>query len=73
MNKNLIVGIAAGVAALAVAGIIARRNGALETLLGKIRELADSMEHFDFDRFGMEDVIPKGEDRNVSKKLTQAN
>ena len=73
MNRNLIVGIAAGAAAFAVAGIIARRNGSLETLVAKIRELADRMERFDFEKFGIEDVIPKGEDKNVSRKLTATN
>ena len=71
MNRNLIVGIAAGAAALAVAALIARRNGSLEKLLVKIRELADTMDRFDFEKYGMKDQIPKGEDTNVSKKLSQ--
>ena len=71
MNKNLIVGIAAGAAALAVASLIARRTGTLDAILDKIHDLADSMQRFDFDKYGMGDVIPKGEDKNVSKSLSQ--
>ncbi len=67
MKKNMILGIAAGVAAVAVATMIAKRNGTLETLLDKIRDLADKMDRFDFEKYGMNDVIPKGEDSNVSR------
>lgn len=72
MSKNLILGIATGVAAVVVIGIIVKKTGILDSLVAKIGDLADEVEDrfADLDKFGMHDVIPKGEDSNVSKKLT---
>ena len=67
MSKNLIIGIATGVAAVVVIGIIVKKTGILDSLLDKISDLSDSVE----DRFSdFEDLIPKGEGKNVSKTLT---
>lgn len=70
MTKNLIVGIATGVAAVVVLGIIAKRTGILDSLIEKINELAGTVEDkfadLDLEKFGMQDMIPKGEDKNVS-------
>ena len=66
MSKNLIIGIAAGVAAVVVIGIIVKKTDILDTLLGKISDLSDTVEE-KFGDFG--DLIPKGEERNVSENL----
>lgn len=71
-NKNLITALAAGVAAAVVAGIVLRRTGALQGIMDKLRHLADSVdEHFADQTMGMQDIIPKGEDRNVSASMQQ--
>ncbi|CAM3432526.1 YtxH domain-containing protein [Flavobacterium longum] len=69
MRKNVAIGIAAGVAAVVVIGIIAKKTGVLDSLLNKIRDFADDVEDrfADLEKFGMEDVIPKGEDKNVTR------
>jgi len=69
MNKNVAIGIAAGVAAIVVIGIIAKKTGVLDSLMGRIRAFADDVEDkfADLEKFGMQDTIPKGEDRNVTK------
>ena len=71
MNKNAAVGIAAGVAALVVIGIIAKKTGVLDSLMAKIRGLADEIEDkfadLNLEKFGMSETIPKGEDKNVTK------
>jgi hypothetical protein len=75
MSKNLILGIAAGAAAVAVVGLILKRTGVLDNLISRIGHLADEIEDrfADLESFGMHDVIPKGEDKNVSKTLTANN
>ena len=72
MNKNVVLGVATGVAALVVIGIIAKKTGALDTLMQKLTDLASTVEDkfADIEKFGMHDVIPKGEDKNVSSTLT---
>ncbi len=42
-NKKLIVGIVAGVAALAVVGIILKRRGHLDGIIGKAEELGSDL------------------------------
>jgi gas vesicle protein len=42
-NKKLIIGIAAGVAALAVVGIILKRKGHLDGIIGKAEELTGDL------------------------------
>lgn len=42
-NKKLIIGIAAGVAALAVVGIILKRKGHLDGIIGKAEELGSDL------------------------------
>lgn len=42
-NKKLILGIAAGVAALAVVGVICKRKGYLDTWCDKAEELGDDL------------------------------
>lgn len=74
MSKNLIIGLATGVAAVVVIGFIAKRTGILDSLLNKLGDLAEDVEdrfsEANLEKFGMHDVIPKGEDRNVSKTTT---
>lgn len=68
-NKNLVIAVAAGTAAAIVAGIILKRTGGLTSLMDRLHDLADSIE----EKFGrrnvasMQDIIPKGEDRNISE------
>lgn len=69
MSKKLIIGIAAGVAVCVVAGLLAKKNGALDGLLEKIKDLANAVDdkYSNPEKFGMDDTIPKGEDTNVAK------
>jgi hypothetical protein len=71
MNRNVAIGIAAGVAAVVVIGIIAKKSGVLDSLMNKIRGIADEIEDkfadMNLEKFGMDDTIPKGEDTNVTK------
>lgn len=72
MKKNVMLGIAAGVAAVVVVGIIAKRKGLLDSLLNKFSDFAEEVEDKfnSMDKFGIDDVIPKGEDKNVSQPLS---
>ncbi len=74
-NKNVAMAVAAGVAAAVVVGIVMKRTGALNALMDKLRDLADSVEKkfTGEDMMGMQDIIPKGEDRNVSKQVHHHN
>jgi hypothetical protein len=71
MNRNVVLGIAAGVAAVVVIGVIAKKTGVLDSLMSKIKDLANDVEDkfadLNLEKFGMQDVIPKGEDKNVTK------
>ena len=71
MKRNTAIGLATGVAALVVIGIIAKRTGVLDSLMARIRGLADEIEDkfadMNLEKFGMHDTIPKGEDKNVTK------
>jgi hypothetical protein len=71
MNRNVAIGIAAGVAAVVVLGIIAKKTGVLDSLMSRIRDMADDVEDkfadLNLEKFGMHDTIPKGEDKNVTK------
>ncbi|MBA3971831.1 MAG: hypothetical protein H0X46_06735 [Bacteroidetes bacterium] len=74
MKKNLILGIAAGAAAVVVLTILQKRTGMFDNLMDKIRDLADTVE----DKFsemerGQETIIPKGEDRNVTSQMPHHN
>jgi hypothetical protein len=77
MTRNAIVGIATGVAAVVVLGIIAKRTGVLDSLMQRISDLAGSVEDkfadLNLEKFGMEDMIPKGEDKNVSTSMANHN
>jgi hypothetical protein len=75
MNKNVVLGIVAGVAAVAVAGFIAKRTGILDSLLNKLGCLADEVEDkiTNFEKVGMQDLIPKGEDKNVTKSALSSH
>ena len=68
MSKKVILGIAAGVAACVVVGLLSKKTGALDSLMGKIRRLKDTVDRKfpDFEEVGMQDLIPRGEDKNVS-------
>lgn len=69
MSKNLIIGIAAGVAAAAALAMIAKKNGSLDRILKRVGKLADSLEDriAYLDSLNLDDVIPKGEEKNVRK------
>ena len=73
MTKNAAIGIAAGVVAVVVIGIIAKRTGVLNSLMRTIRDFADEVEDrfsdLNLEKFGMQDTIPKGEDKNITKKI----
>ncbi len=69
MSKNLIIGIATGVAAAVVIGVIAKRSGSLDRVLRKFNRLADNLEDrlAYLDSLQLDDVIPKGEGKNIRK------
>jgi len=71
MNRNAALGIAAGVAAVVILGVIAKKTGVLDSLLARIRGIADEIEDkfadMNLEKFGMQDTIPKGEDKNVTR------
>ncbi|MBF0693686.1 MAG: hypothetical protein IR153_01350 [Flavobacterium sp.] len=70
MNKKLIVGLAAGVAAAGVIGVLYRK-GTLQPLMTKIDDLCDALS----DKFKSDchpsapNYIPSGEQKNVSKSI----
>ncbi len=66
MSKNLIIGIAAGVAAVVVIAAIVKKTSLLDALMEKIFDLGDAVE----DRLSdYGELIPKGEDKNISTNL----
>lgn len=69
MSKNLIIGIAAGVAAAAALAMIAKKNGSLDRILKRVGKLADNLEDriAYLDSLNLDDVIPKGEEKNIRK------
>ncbi len=68
MKKQSIVGIVSGVAAVVVIGIIAKKSGILDSIMEKIRCLIDGDEDCGFDKKNTGDILPKGEDTNISYK-----
>lgn len=76
MSRNLILGIVTGVAAVVVIGIVVKKTGLLNGLVSKLGDLADDVEDrfadLNLEKFGMHDVIPKGEDKNVSKAISNS-
>lgn len=68
MNKKSITGIITGVAAVVVVGIIAKKSGILDSIMEQIRCLIDGKEECNFDKKNTGDIIPKGEDTNISYK-----
>ncbi|HEX9978989.1 MAG TPA: hypothetical protein VGB50_00320 [Flavobacterium sp.] len=71
MSKKLIIGVAAGVAACVVVGLLSKRTGLLDSLMGKLRKLNDTVDNQfpDFDEIGMNDTIPRGEDKNITRPM----
>lgn len=69
MSKNLIIGLATGVAAALVIGVIAKKNGSLDRILKRVNKLADNLEDrlAYLDSLELDDVIPKGEAKNIRK------
>ncbi len=71
MNRNVVLGIAAGVVAVVAIGVIAKKTGLLNSLMGKLNDIVDDVEDkfadMNLEKFGMHDTIPKGEDKNVTK------
>lgn len=68
MKKKSIIGIVSGVAAVVVIGIIAKKSGILDSVMEKIKCLIDGDEDCGFDKKNTGDIIPKGEDSNISYK-----
>lgn len=68
MEKKSIMGIVSGVAAVVVIGIIAKKSGVLESVMEKIKCLIDGEEDCGFDKKNTGDILPKGEDSNISYK-----
>ena len=68
MQKKSIIGIVSGVAAVVVLGIIAKKSGILDSVMEKIKCLIDGDEDCGFDKKNTGDIIPKGEDSNISYK-----
>lgn len=68
MEKKSIVGIVSGVAAVVVIGIIAKKSGILDSIMDKIKCLIDGEEDCGFDKKNTGDILPKGEDTNISYK-----
>ena len=68
MEKKSIVGIVSGVAAVVVIGIIAKKSGILDSIMEKIKCLIDGDEDCGFDKKNTGDILPKGEDTNISYK-----
>ena len=71
MSKKMIIGIAAGVAAASIIGLLYKR-GTLQPLMDKIEDLTDAIKkgrksnnHPDPTNY-----IPRGEQKNVSKTLS---
>ena len=75
MRKNLVLGIAAGAAAVVVLTILSKRTDTLDSLMEKIKGLGDAIESkfAVFQEEGMDAIIPKGEDTNVTKQLPHHN
>jgi len=70
MKRNVAIGLAAGVVAVVAIGILAKRSGLLQKLMRNISDIADDVEDKFANlesNFGMKDVIPKGEDKNVTR------
>ena len=73
MKRNSIIGIVSGVAAVVVVGIIAKKSGVLDSIMEKIKCLIDGDQDCEFDKKNTGDIIPKGEDTNISKHLQRDN
>jgi hypothetical protein len=74
MKRNVAIGVAAGIVAVVAIGMIAKKTGLLQKLSRGISDLADEVEDrfASFDKGGMKDVIPKGEDKNVPRVAGRA-
>lgn len=68
MKNKSIVGIVSGVAAVVVIGVIAKKSGILDSIMEKIKCLIDGDEDCGFDKKNTGDILPKGEDTNISYK-----
>ena len=69
----MMIGIAAGVAACVVIGLISKRTGILDSLIDKIKDLRNTVEDKLAENAGMQDIIPKGEEKNVASNLASKN
>lgn len=68
MERKSIIGIVSGVAAVVVIGIIAKKSGILDSVMQKIKCLIEGEDDCGFDKKNTGDIIPKGEDSNISYK-----
>lgn len=74
-TKNVLLGIAAGVAAVAVARLILKRTGAWDSMCEKASDMEDRMFHKGYRKRERESLstLPKGEEKTVSKKHYEAS
>lgn len=74
-TKNLILGIAAGVAAVAVVTIIMRKTGKWDSMCDGISDMEDKLLHKGSRKKEKESLstMPKGEEKTVQKKHYEAS
>lgn len=74
-TKNVLIGIAAGFAAVAVARMIMKKNGSWDSMCDKASDLEDKLFHKGYRKREKESLstLPKGEEKTVSKKHYEAS
>lgn len=74
-TKNLILGIVAGIAAVAVARIIMKKTGTWDSLCDKASDIEDRLLHRESRKKEKNSLstMPKGEEKTVSQKHYEAS
>lgn len=74
-TKNLILGIAAGFAAVAVARMIMKKTGTWDKMCDKASDMEDRLFHKGYRKREKESLsnLPKGEEKTVNKKHYEAS
>ncbi|TPD73477.1 hypothetical protein [Flavobacterium microcysteis] len=74
-TKNVLLGIAAGVAAVAVARLILKKTGAWDSMCERASDIEDKMFHKGYRKRERESLsnLPKGEEKTVNKKHYEAS
>lgn len=74
-TKNLILGIAAGFAAVAVARMIMKKTGHWDAMCDKASNMEDKLFHKGYRKRERESLstLPKGEEKTVNKKHYEAS